>query len=842
MGAGGKEVGRISIRVVPELDGFRRKIVEVCEAVEKSVKVKIEVVPDLDGFREKVKAATEGFGDVEVGVDLDAAGAKAKMDALMAELRAKARDVNVDVDVDSGGAMARGAAGAAGGFTQMSQGLWIAAAVAAFAAPALALLSGALVTLPTLITATLVPIGAMALGLDGIKKAAEAAGLLGEGKKGKTTLGEQLKELQGSVSKAFQTGLTPVFATLTTMLPMLNAQLPKVATAMSQVAESFVNVITSGPGMSRIQDTIGNIAKAISAAAPGFANFADGFTLLIAKVSEKLPNMSTIFNKWGESFSGWVKKITREDWTGKSPLDRALHSFKETLQEILNLVGDLATNGFKFLSDPEFGKKMKEFVSDIKTLVTDVLPGLSKFFMDLTNAITGITNVIDKVNNWKPPGWLGSEKPTSAKPSEGVMPKMLPEGPENIKNALKALNLPLLIGSLIPWGTMWDGMVNAAQTAWARVKLLASTAWTEIKAALSQTGITGLWDTLVSSAQTAWGTVTAFVSTAVANLTAIGNSLSFEGIWNSLTTSASQAWSIVTSIIDAAISNFVAIVNNGVQQALSFFQALPGQIAGALAGAGGALAAAGQALMDGLLSGIKAGLAKVLAFASSIAGQIAAVKGPLPKDRTTLTPAGHALMEGLQDGIEGGLQGVLDRARLIAQQISEAIKSGGPIDASGLKRSLDEIDLERKQLKVDADQTTDPAKKAAIRDQLKQLQTVRDQLALQSEQLGFSKKYGDNQNDITSQFGQQASKMVDMAKGFATANLSQFQNDIGISGQGAVSQIADQGLSWATGMLSKFLSGAFNGGGTTINVGSVDEAIAFKRNQDNREALQYTRR
>jgi hypothetical protein len=64
--AGGQEVGRISIRVMPDTTKFRQDLKKKLEAIEKSIKATIPV-----------------------DVDLDAAGAKAHMRELMADLKAQ---------------------------------------------------------------------------------------------------------------------------------------------------------------------------------------------------------------------------------------------------------------------------------------------------------------------------------------------------------------------------------------------------------------------------------------------------------------------------------------------------------------------------------------------------------------------------------------------------------------------------------------------------------------------------------------------------------------------------------------------------------------------------------
>lgn len=64
-----QEVGRVYIRVLPNLKNFRKKIEAELKSIEDQ---KIDIEPDLDGFRRKVKEATEGLR-VKVRLDMDSA-------------------------------------------------------------------------------------------------------------------------------------------------------------------------------------------------------------------------------------------------------------------------------------------------------------------------------------------------------------------------------------------------------------------------------------------------------------------------------------------------------------------------------------------------------------------------------------------------------------------------------------------------------------------------------------------------------------------------------------------------------------------------------------------------
>lgn len=794
---GGQEVGRISIRVVPNTSRFRADLQRQLSAIEKEVRA-----------------------TVDVDVNLDEDGVKARMRATMAELRAQAArgvDVRVGVDKSMLSRLSSLGGGGGGGFGGLSHGLLITAAVAAFAAPALALVSGVLVTLPALITAAVVPIAALALGMDGLKKAAEV-------------LKDPLAELKATMSDSFQERFTPIFQKLRDIFPVLRQEMPKIATGLGDMAQAFVDSVTSEKGMDAIRSTISNIGQALSDSAPGIANFTDGFLKLISTVSEKLPNLSKIFNGWGDSFSGWVTKITTPSWfDGKTPLDNGLKSFKDTLQEILNLVGDLATKGFEFLSDPKFGDKMKEFVSSIKTLVNDVLPGLATFFMDISDAVKGITDAIHSFD---------------AKPQADAKAAIIAQGQANQNKGAGDANLPAWIDPE-GWGIsirQWFEKIGPQISSWA------STTWGQFTSSFTQQfGIiaqawSANWESLKSVASTAWSTIVAQVGAQINSIGSFfaGVPAALNAAWASLSSVASTAWSGVTSAVSSAWEAIKSAVSTGVDAVVSFVSGMGDKIISAITSID--LGSAGSALMDGLLGGIKAGVQKVYDFVSGIAKRIAELKGPLPYDRTVLTPNGQALMQGLQDGIEGGFQGVLDRAKAMAQEISDAINSGGPIDASGLndklKRQIAEIGLQSDELKVQLNGTTDKGQKDVIRDQRAQLQSIRDQLNLQQDQLGFSQKYGDSLDKNDQTLGQSLSKMVDIGTGFATANIKQAQSDLGISGKGLTS-VAEQGLGWATSLLGNAISGM---GNTTIQVNSLDEALAAKTNLTNKKALQFDRR
>lgn len=626
-GAGSREVGRISIRVVPDTDGFRRALKRQLESITKGLEAKVNVDPDVKGFRQKVNAATKGLDDAKVKVNVDKNSEilkkngfftddtiklklDPKFDYMLRERLKRIAPVKVSVEPDIRTFRSRvgsalrgifeqksgpGAGRAFGGLGAFADSFVLVAAVAAILAPALALVSGALIALPAAIAGVMVPIGVLALGMEGIKKAAKS-------------LAAPLGSLKKVVSDTFESRLTPVFKQLATVFPSLERSMPTVANGLSDMAKAFVDTVSSGPGMAKLNGTIENIGKALSLASPGIASFTDGMLGMVEKVSQKFPAVSEWFNQIGESFSNWVTKVS-----GNGQLDTAMSNFGKTVKEILGLVGDLATKGFEFLSDPEFGAKMEKFVKNLRKLADEVLPVLKTVFEDISDFLDDLLALLDRVNKFL--AQFSKEGQDKAKEDRKKQFEV-----DKDKGAGQA-NLPAWADPE-GWGI---SLRQKMSEIWIQVRTQVANAITEIVGLLAQvpSQVGNAWSSIVGIAQ---------------------------GVWNSVVQAVSGAMSSVVS----------TIVSTG-GQIMTEVGSWPGRIAGFFANAGSLLVAAGRAMMDGLLSGIKAGAQAVFDFVSGLASRIASLKGPLPYDRKVLVPNGQALMTGLGTGLEKGFVKVEDQ-------------------------------------------------------------------------------------------------------------------------------------------------------------------------------------
>lgn len=824
-GPGGHEVGRVSVRVVPNTSGFRRRLQRDLEAETAGLDVDIAVRPDLKNFREKIKAAAAGIS-TNVDVKAKTAGFRASVAAaskgltaqvdvdLRSDFRLRQRLAKMNAKVPVEPELKRGAldrltaslskiqAPSFGSGINPAGYAAIFAGITAVAAPLFGLLTTALLSLPGLITSIAVPIAAITLGLDGLKKAAGV-------------LQKPFEALKAHMSAVNEAAFTPVFEQLGKIFPTLTASLPAVSQGIADIAKSVVDVITSGAGMDKIGSIIKNIGTALSKAGPGFASFTEGFVSLAKSFSDKLPDLSDWFNGAGKSFSDWVQKITDDGTLGK-----ALEGLGGTLKTLLEGVGGWLQKGFEFMQDP---KNIEDFNAGLKSIA------------DSLGSIVTLSNQLNNMGDL----------------FKNLMPQFDPA------SIMADLTAPFTSEDA-GWRGMWEQM---------KISFQAAMNW------IVQTSIS-LWETVKSAASSAInGIGTLFAS--------IPERLG--SAWGALVGIAAQAWAGVRGAVTEAWNGIVQAVNTGIEQVVAFVSALPGKIVGAIGNLGGLLVAAGTSLMSGLLSGIKAGLQSVLDFASGIADKIAAVKGPLPYDRKVLTPAGEALMEGLGSGLETGFQDVMGQAKAMAKGIFEAFQEvfgstgQGPAiafnlgnvqqqmaqistqaadlrtsmntamtdaipsqqltqDTKEMRAQLDlqqqQLELEKKRLAVEKAQTEDKAQRAAIQAEIDKLDLQKKQLAYQEQQLKVAGQYGDQVGQTAVDYQGITQTLAAIPQGFAQANANQFMSDLGMSGNGALQAIGQYGMDFAAGAAKS----VFN-----FNVSSADEAIAIKNNQINKDSLQYRR-
>jgi hypothetical protein len=106
-GPAGRQVGQVSIRVVPDTDGFRRDLQRELNEIEHSLELTIPVKFDVDtaALRAQLEALNPEV-TIPVDFDVDTAGLRAQLETLQ-----NARiDIPVNLDLDTGALQAELAA------------------------------------------------------------------------------------------------------------------------------------------------------------------------------------------------------------------------------------------------------------------------------------------------------------------------------------------------------------------------------------------------------------------------------------------------------------------------------------------------------------------------------------------------------------------------------------------------------------------------------------------------------------------------------------------------------------------------------------------------------------
>lgn len=614
--AGGREVGRISIRVVPNLKNFYRELKSRLEHIEDTLKAKIQVEPDMGNFRSEVAAKTKGMtANVKLNVE------RSQLDRFQSLISGAMSNLPAPAlpDIGSFG----GGAGGKNFAAMAAKAAAIMAGVVLLAGPVVGLLTSALVSLPGLITAVAVPIGALALGMDGLKKAAERLKAPFEG-------------LKAAMSSAVESQFGPVFDKLAGLFPTLTAQLPKVTQGLADLAGSFANTLTSAPGMAKIESIIGNISAALSQAAPGVAAFTTGFMTLAQQFSTKLPAISGWFNELGTKFSAWVDKMA-----ASGNLSAAFDGLGATIKTIVDGLGSIAAEGMKFFDNPENIAAFNSVIANLATGLRDIV-ALSNKLTPIWQALAVLTTPTSTVIRELSAAFTGLQIAASAAWNA------ISSSAQAAMGTITAIVSG--IGSTL--SGMWNGVASAAAAAWGAVTSTVSSAIA----------------TVVSTVVSAGGQVLAEVSSWPGKIVgAIGN---LAGQLAASARAAAEAFvSNLASGLLAGIGKVAAAASSLMGAVLKFIPHSPAE-AGPFSGAGWLkVTGFGDTIGAQLVAGLQAQEPKVSA---AMAGVMSAAQGAMldfagPVDmatdfgRTTIDQAmgdlgigGGALSGALKWGLDFG--------------------------------------------------------------------------------------------------------------------------------------------------------------------------------------------
>lgn len=723
----------------------------------------------------------------------------------------------------------------------------IAAGVLVALAPVVGILTTALMSLPGLVSLVAAPIAAVTLGLEGFKKAAEG-------------IKPQFDALRQTMADVAEQSFTPVLKNLAdTIFPALERSLPSVTQGLARMAQGVVDTFNKPENMTKFEGSIVRIGQSLGNMAPGLQGFTSGLIGLIDQFSLKLPSITEWFNKVGTDFDNWVKKISAD-----GSLSTMFDNLGAAIQKVLNLAGQWASKGLDLMKTPDglegFLATLQE-IGDLITMVIDLSARLNESwqmvvqagrFLDLPSDIMrgdlvgAFNNARDLITN-KP--WLDAQ-----------------QSAEDLKGSLSGIG-PVAAEQKAQLESMLSGIpqqANQAVTATQDVVSTLQTQMTDTAAAPLPPPDTEPAKAAVTEYQGFIDSVTQQVRGALSQATS-GESLpapnfdAFKAAWSGMVSFVQQQVNAIQAVVNAMGSSISSAVSGAISSCIGLWAqlsaaaiaefnkitaaaaALPGQIQGALGSLSGIGSAAGKSLTDGLLAGMQGGMAGVVGYASTIAGQIAAVKGPLPKDRKELIPAGLALMDGLGVGLENGFQPVLEQAKGMAQQIADAFANGGDptgfLDGyskqdvkqmtSALGIQSKQLEMQAKALEYQASTSGDKSLQESLRNRAKEIRMQKDQIGLQNDMLKMTQDYNselDTGKNYNEEIGKSVGKLMGAPVDFSKAVGGQFLSDLGIGGNGFISKLISEGTKYV------------------FNVGSMDDAIAGQRVMQNRELLGRTQR
>jgi hypothetical protein len=138
-----------------------------------------------------------------------------------------------------------------------------------------------------------------------------------------------------------------------------------------------------------------------------------------------------------------------------------------------------------------------------------------------------------------------------------------------------------------------------------------------------------------------------------------------------------------------------------------------------------------------------------------------------------------------------------------------------------LKYQQEYLDLQRQSLQLQTNGASE-AQKAELKRQMDMLSLQKDRIGLQAKELEYWSKYQDTGRDLNEEYAKAGDKLQTMGTDFAKATGQQFMSDLGMSGDGAIPNLIDQGSQYIFQVLD------------------VQSALTGQQVLQNKKAQQYT--
>ncbi|ASZ75458.1 tail length tape measure protein [Mycobacterium phage Kimona] len=780
-------------------------------------------------------------------------------------------------DADKASKSFRGAGQRILGLTRVG---WIFVGVFTLAAPAIALVSSLLAGLPSLLGAAGGAVGVIALGMDGIKAAAE-------------TLMPVFDQLKTAVSGTFQQALTPIFEDLATKLPQLQGGLQTMAMGLVNMFQGVTNALTSSGGMQQIQNILANTAGFFSQMQGPMQTFTQAFLTMGESGSQAFGYLAGSLGTFANQFNSMIERVSQN-----GVFDAAMKGLSQTLDGLTDGFTRFMEAGLNAM--PQLGPALQNLLKGFTDLGVALMPALTSISSMLGNVLGQLGTSLAPIVTALTPAFTTLADTLSAVlvPNLQTLGNILTPVAELIGTTLSTAIqqvAPLLPGLVQQFAQLGATLVTNLAP---HIPALA-TAFGQMAGAVLQLApmlISQLVPAFIQLVPSILQLLPHVVSLAQSFARMMPTIVPLVSIIFSLIAAFAQAAATIGGVVLGAISSLIGAISNvvtkisewvasfaqGVSDIAAKASELPGKVKSALGDLGSFLVESGRALIAGFARGIEAGIDLAVGAAKKVVSAVRnlfpfspAKEGPF-SGRGWVSYSGQSIGQAFADGMKSTQGSVVQTAKELMQAAKEVFGDAANLtfnfnfgqmasqmqsvatSAGDLQRSMsktvkqstgsgkldaetramldqisirkDEIELERQKLQAEKNalDSKDKAGRAALQQRIDALNIQKDELELQREQLSYQGKYNGAVSETNSQYAELFNKMAKMPYDFATANANQFFQDLGISGEGAVSQALKEGLKFG----EQFI----------FNVASPDDAVSMQQNIQNKKALQFNRR
>jgi phage-related protein len=426
---GGMEVGRISIRVVPDTSKFRADLKRQLKQAIKGIDLRIPVKASVEGLREEIKKAEaeaakskakmdvevdgdgavretrrirqfiqKTLGSIKTTLSLNLPASLAIVRAQMAIIQKRVQGYNIRVPMEVVG---------------ISKWLAILSAVAGLLLTiphligaiggAVAVVGGAFATLPALVAGAIASISAFAVGMNGVMDALSKAG---DGEKFEEALKdltpnaqaaaralagmrEPLSEIRKSVQQALFQDMAEPLSRLERLLPPIKRGLTGIASAQNVMIRNWLKMATSQESVRDTDTILQNVRRGFDNARNSLANFARGFKDFTVVGSSFLPGFGKSIDDVSKRFAEWTRnaretgemqqwiqnaidklkqlgRITADIWVGFRNIFESLRGGEDFLDIVERL-----SQGFRDWSEAEETQKTLQSLARVMRVVID---------------------------------------------------------------------------------------------------------------------------------------------------------------------------------------------------------------------------------------------------------------------------------------------------------------------------------------------------------------------------------------------------------------------------------------------------------------------------------------